>query len=184
MSMIDKQSGLYIVKSDNKYGVLDSNGNVIIHLEYEKIGLDTSKFPNNSISNKYLLYETVIPVYQNKKWGFFNTKGEIIIPVEFDEVGCTKGASNGSKVNNVLIIPSYKLIVVGKMNEDSKSMKYAVYNNLGEELIVCALDRVYSITSAGKETYYMEYMMENVGQPMDVEKYIKEMYYPENVTQD
>lgn len=169
INMIDKQSGLYIVKSGDKYGVLDNAGNIIVHLEYENIGLNTSKFSNNNISNKYLIYETLIPVYQNKKWGFFNTKGEIVIPVEFDEVGCTKG-TKGSKVNNVLIIPNYKLIVLGKLQDDEKTMKYSIYNNLGKRIVPYYLDTVYSITSAGKNIYYMEYEE----QAFDIEKYITE----------
>lgn len=180
INMIDKQSGLYIVKSGDKYGVLDNTGNIVIHLEYERIGLDTSKFPSNDINNKYLLYETLIPVYQNKKWGFFNTKGEIIIPVEFDQVGCTKGASNGSKVNNVLIIPSYKMIVLGKLGEDGRTVQYGVYNNIGERLIPIALKTVYSITNAGVDTYYMEYL----DKTLNVEEYVKEMYYPDSNTND
>lgn len=184
ISMIDKQSGLYIVKNGNKYGVLDNAGNIIIHLEYEKIGVDTSKFPSNNINNKYLLYESVIPVCQNNKWGLFNTKGENMVPVEFDEIGCTSGISGNSNANNLLIIPSYKLIVMGKNTEASSSKKqYAVYNNLGERLIPSRLDRVYSITSAGVDKYYMEFQ----GETLDIEQYIKRVYYPDSeqdTTQD
>lgn len=179
ISMIDKQIGLYIVKNGNKYGVLDNNGNIIIHLEYEKIGVDTSNFLRNNISNKFILYESVIPVYQNEKWGLFNTHGEIIVPVEFDKIGCVGGTSKNTNVNNVLIIPSYKAIILGKVTDDSnKTIKYAVYNNLGNELIKCALDTVYSITNGGIDKYYMEYK----GNTLDVEEYIKRVHYPESST--
>lgn len=77
--MIDKTTGLYIVKSGNKYGVLDNSGNIVIHLEYEKIGIDTTRFLKNNISNKYLLFENIIPVYQNQKWGLFDKTGKTIL---------------------------------------------------------------------------------------------------------
>lgn len=170
ISMIDKQSGLYIVKNGNKYGVLDSAGNIIIHLEYEKIGVDTSKFLSNNISNKYLLYGSLIPVCQNNKWGLFNLKGENIIPVEFDEIGCIRGKSGNTNVNNLMIIPSYKLIVMGKNIENKK--QYGIYNDLGERLIPCRLDTAYSITSAGIDKYYMEFE----GNTLDIEQYIKRVY--------
>lgn len=182
--MIDKESGLYIVKNGNRYGVLDNIGNIVIHLEYEKIGVDTSKFSSNNINNKYLLYGNVIPVYQNKKWGLFNTKGKVILPVEFDEIGSTSGSSENSNVNNVLIIPSYKAIVMGKVTDTSKVTKqYAVYNNEGKEFIPCRLDKVYSITSAGVDKYYMEFQ----GKTLDIEQYIKRVHFPNSdadTTQD
>lgn len=172
INMIDKQSGLYVVKSGTKYGVLGSSGNIIIHLEYEKIGIDATQFPSNNISNKYLLYETVIPVYQNKKWGLFNTAGDLIVPVEFDKIGCTEGASSTSNVNNLLLVPNYKAIILGKTFEEQEEKRtynqYGVYNNKGEQLIPCRLDRAYSVTNAGVDTFYMEYQ----GKTMDIEKYI------------
>lgn len=170
ISMIDKQAGLYIVKSGNKYGVLDNAGNIVIHLEYEKIGIDTTKFSNNNISNKYLIYGNVIPVYQNNKWGLFDISGKLVLPVEFDEIGCA-GSNNNSNMKNLLLIPSYKAIVMGKV-KDNNVKSYGIYNNEGKELIPCALQKAYSITSGGIETYYMEYK----GNTLDIEQYIKSRF--------
>lgn len=166
ISMIDKQTGLYIVKSGNKYGVLDNSGNIVIHLEYEKIGIDTAKFPSENISNKYLLYGNVIPVSQNNKWGLFSTNGKEILPVEFDEIGCSQN-NTGSNTKSLLLIPTYKSIVMGKIR-DNNVKNYGIYNNEGKELVACALTKVYSITKGGIETYHMEYQ----GNDMDVEAYI------------
>ena len=166
ISMIDKQTGLYIVKSGNKYGVLDNSGNIVIHLEYEKIGIDTAKFPSENISNKYLLYGNVIPVSQNNKWGLFSTNGKEILPVEFDEIGCSQ-SNTGSNTKSLLLIPTYKSIVMGKIR-DNNVKNYGIYNNEGKELVACALTKVYSITKGGIETYHMEYQ----GNDMDVEAYI------------
>ncbi len=173
INMIDKQNGLYLVKSDNKYGILGSNGEIIIHLEYDKIGVDSSKFPVDAIKNSYVLFENVIPVYQNKKWGFFDINGNNIIPLEFDELGYTNGASgslSGKAVNNLFIIPTYKAFVLGKVRD--KVTQYGIYNYLGEQLVPCRLTNAYSITSAGVNTYYMEY----VGKTYDIEKYIQTFF--------
>lgn len=167
ITMIDKQTGLYIVKNGNKYGVLDNSGNIVIHLEYEKIGIDTSRFSSENINNKYLLYESVIPVCQNNKWGLFNTSGKIIVPVEFDEIGCSQSNTN-SNMKNILLVPTYKAIVMGKVKDDNVK-NYGIYDNEGKELVACALTKVYSITSGGVETYYMEYR----GNTLDIEQYIK-----------
>ncbi len=172
ISMIDKQTGLYIVKNGNKYGVLDNSGNIVIHSEYEKIGIDTSNFPNDSINNKYLLYGSVIPVSQNNKWGLFNTSGKLIVPIEFDEIGCKQSNTNAN-MKNILLVPTYKAIVMGKV-KDNNVRNYGIYDNQGRTLIPCALTKVYSITSGGVETYYMEYQ----GNTLDINAYIKD-HFPE-----
>ena len=123
--MIDKQTGLYIVKNGNKYGVLDNSGNIVIHSEYEKIGIDTSNFPNDSINNK---------------WGLFNTSGKLIVPIEFDEIGCKQSNTNAN-MKNILLVPTYKAIVMGKV-KDNNVRNYGIYDNQGRTLIPCALTKV------------------------------------------
>lgn len=173
VSLIDKQNGLYLVKNNNKYGILGNTGEIIIHLEYDQIGVDTTRFPADTIKNKYVLFENAIPVYQNKKWGLFDIKGNNILPIEFDEIGYTKGSTgslSGKVVNNLLVIPNYKAIVLGKKKE--KETQYGVYSNEGKELIPCALTNAYSVISAGVSTYYMEYQ----GNTLDIEKYIQRVH--------
>lgn len=178
ISMIDKNNGLYVVKNNNRYGVLGNTGNIVIHLEYEQIGVGVSAFPNNNITNKYVLFENAIPVYQNKKWGMFDVKGNLILPLEYDVIGYSSGAIgnlSGKVVNNLLIIPSYKAIVFGKDftiqdgNNTRKVKRYGIYDNKGNELIVPALDNAYFVVNAGINTYYMEYL----GQTLNIEDYLE-----------
>ena len=173
INMMDKNLGLYAVRRNNKYGVIDNTGNIVIHLEYEQVGVTSSQFVNNGISNKYVLFENAIPVCQNKKWGMFDISGRMIMPLEWDYMGYT-GGEKDKTVNNALIIPNYKAIVVGKEKEiDSKKTKeYAIYDYKGEQIIPCRLSNVYFITNAGVNTYYMEYE----GHTLDVEKYIEAQY--------
>ena len=51
--------------------------------------------------------------------------------------------------NNVLLIPEYEVIVVGK-NE-----KYGMVNSLGEEVVPTVLDSVYSQTASGVDRYFI-----------------------------
>ena len=181
ISMIDKKNGLYLVQDNSKVGVLGNTGNIIIHLEYDEIGADPSKFPSNNITNKYVLFENAIPVRQDKYWGLFDIKGNIIVPLEFDQLGYTGGskALNDKSVNNILVIPNYKAIVLGKEmeitgenNSVTKEKKYAIYNNVGKELVPCAVDNAYSVINSGVNTYYMQYK----GQTLDIEKYIERVH--------
>ncbi len=171
IDMLDKNNGLYLVKNNNKYGVLGNTGNIVIHLEYDQIGVDTTKFPNDTIKNKYLLFENAIPVYQNKKWGLFDKTGKMILPVEYDQIGYVASSNNSNRnVNNLLIIPNCKAIVLGKTYD--KITQYGIYNYLGEQLVPCRLDSAYSITNAGVDTYYMEYQ----GQTLEIESYIQRVH--------
>lgn len=178
ISMIDKNNGLYIVKNNNRYGVLGSTGNIVIHLEYEKIGVDVSKFPNNNITNKYVLFENAIPVCQNKKWGMFDVKGNLILPLDYDAIGYSAGAIgnlSGKVVNNLLIVPTYKAIVFGKDfeiqegNSTKKVKYYGIYDYIGNELVKPVLDNAYFVINAGVNTYYME----NVGNTINIEEYLQ-----------
>lgn len=181
ISMVDKKNRLYVVEDNNKFGVLGNEGNIIIHLEYDTIGADTSKFPSNNITNKYVLFENAIPVCQDEKWGLFDITGKIIVPLEFDMLGYTGGSKglNDKSVNNILVIPNYKAIVLGKEmeitgenNNVTRENKYAIYNNVGKELVPCAVDNAYSVVNAGVNTYYMQYQ----GKTLDIEKYIERVH--------
>ena len=149
IKQISKELNYYLVNSNNKYGVINQNGNIVIYLEYDKIGIDESRFSTNGIDNPYILFDNCIPVSQNNKWGIFDINGRQILPVEYDEIGCVTGTQSNRMSNNVIIIPQYEAIVVGKEN------KYGIINSLGKVYIQPLLDSVYSVTTAGQDKYYM-----------------------------
>ena len=84
IKVIDSDLGLYLVKSNDKYGIINSQEDLIIHIEYDKIGIDTTLYPTDNITNSYILYGTYIPVMQNGKWGLFNIQGQKILEAEYD----------------------------------------------------------------------------------------------------
>ena len=149
ISQIDKNLNLYLVSNNKKYGVVNQTGNIIIFLEYDKIGVDLTQFRNNDIKNGCLLFDNCIPVQRDKKWGFFDKTGKQIVPVEYDGIGCILSTGSGSSQNNILVIPEYEAIVV------QKDKSYGLIDSLGKELIPCRLDLFYSITNSGQNEYYM-----------------------------
>ena len=148
---IDKASGLYLVKKDNKYGIVDEQTNYIIHMECDEIGIDTTKFTNNSIENQYILFDNAIPVRQGQKWGLYNKEGQIILSIEYDSIGCNENSSQKKTTNSIVVIPEYEAIIVGK------DKAFGIVDKDGKQLIPCVLTTVYSTTTGGVEQYYMEY---------------------------
>ena len=79
IELMDSDSGLYVVKKDDKYGVIDVRGNIKIYIENDEIGMDVSKFSQNNIKNKYIFAENLIPVRNDKYWGLYDTKGNQVV---------------------------------------------------------------------------------------------------------
>lgn len=173
IKQIDKNLNLYLVKNNNKYGVINHNGNIVIYLEYDQIGIDTTQFASNNIKNQYLLFDNCIAVQRNKKWGFYDKTGKQIVPLQYDELGCILGTQANKSNNNLIVIPEYEAIVVGVQKENG-NVQYGLINSLGKELIPCVLDTVYSVTSSGQDSYWMEQTRNNRNVRRDVIEWLQE----------
>lgn len=170
IKVLDDDLGLYIVKYNNKYGVIDENDKQIIYWEYDSIGLDTKSFENEKNSNKYLLFGNAIPVKINSKWGLFDIKGNQILQCEYDSFGCIATTLIKDKVvNNVLVIPECESIVV------CKDKKYGIVNKDGKVLVQTLLNSVYSTTTAGVNTYYMNFEHNGENIEYEVLWYLEQM---------
>ena len=134
-------------KTNVKYGIVDRQNNTILNCEYQQIGLDISKYTNNGLNNKYVIYDKLIPVKKDNLWGFVNTNGSVVIDLKFTNIGCAE--SNSS--SNVLIIPEINGIVVKKDNN------YGIISNTGKVIIRNVLTRVYKEQENNKDNYYMIY---------------------------
>lgn len=177
---ISQELSYYLVTNNKKQGIINQNGNPVIFLEYDKIGIDETKFATNGIDNPYILFEKCIPVQRDKKWGLYDINGKQVIPVVYDEIGCTAGTKTGVSSNNALIIPDYEAIIFGKEG------KYAIFGSNGETYVQPILDSVYSITTSGKEKYYMTFTMpvEENGKTVDKQvTYEVEQYFQEHIVQ-
>ncbi len=174
------------INNNKKYGVINQNGNIVIYLEYDKIGVDEKNFFANGLNSPYILFDNVIPVQQNKKWGLFDINGKQIIPVEYDQMGYIGGTSSNKSSNNVLIIPQYEAIVLGK------EKKYKIVSSLGEEYVPLILDSVYSITTSGQDKYYMTFTrkveedgkMVDKTETYDVDEYFEKIVKPSTTQEE
>lgn len=169
IKIMDNQNGLYLVKQNNLYGVIDTKGKTIISPEYKQIGIDISKFTQNGIENQYVLLNKIIPVKNNQDlWGMFDIKGQLVKDFIFTGIGCS--SSNLSKIANAypaVVIPSYQVIIV------EKDKHYNIITTSGEELIpTYVLETIYlkTNTETGENTFYMAY--NNNEKVMSVEEWL------------
>lgn len=151
IKQISKELNYYLVCNNERYGVINHNGNTVIHLEYDKIGIDESRFNSNGLDNPYIFFDNCIPVQQADKWGMFDVDGNMILPLEYDEMGCLLGTQASEIGNNVIVIPQYEAIVVGQEE------KYCIINSTGDQYVPMILDSVYSQTVSGEVKYYMTF---------------------------
>lgn len=151
IKILDNELRLYYVRNGEMSGVLDKNGKRVVYLEYEKIGLDISKFPRNNITNNMLLFDNCIPVMKNGKWGLFDKNGNQILDTVYDSIGYIAGTKKDSAENNLAVIPEIEGIVV------CKDEKYGIVNSRGKFVAPCSFDKIYSITNLGADTYYLTY---------------------------
>ena len=66
-------------------------------------------------------------------------------------MGCIIGTQTDVIGSNVLVIPQYEAIVIGRNG------KYTIINSLGEEYVPLILDSVFSQRVSGEDKYYMTY---------------------------
>lgn len=152
---LDKNLGLYLVTSNNKKGVVNKNGKIIVYQDYDQIGLPDT-INDSNITNKYILFDNCIPVKRNNLWGLLDINGNQILPIEYDGIGCKADTSKESRYSDVIIIPEIEGIVVEKdeVNGNSKIKKYGVIKPDGSGFINIVIDSIYSITNQGETTYY------------------------------
>ena len=167
LELIDNDTGLYLAKRDNKYGVLDSNGNTKVYIEYDQIGIDNTQFSQNNIKNKYLLDNGMIPVRKDKLWGAFDKNGKQVLNFDYDSFGYI--ATNNKDAINLLLIPDYNVLVV------CKNKKYGLVNSNGQIVAQPVLDDAYMTVNSGKKYYYMTYN----DNKMDITEYL-DQYAPTN----
>ena len=141
---MDSNLGLYIVSTNQKHGVVNKDGRIIIYPEYDVIGIDDVA-SYNTIKNQYILLDNYIPASKNKKWGWFNTTGKLIAPIGYAGLGCKNSYTTEITGDPVLTIPDYNAIVVRfndkndktetNTNNPEESEKYLILNATGRRTI-------------------------------------------------
>ncbi len=164
--LIDRDAELWLVKDEDYYGILDKDGNIILHREFDKIGINPEIFPNDSINNGVILLDNAIPVMRNGKWGLFNKKGEYILAFDYDEIGYVTAreqtsTSTGNKKtqetatiqesykNNLLLIEDINGIIV------KRGARYGVVTAKGTILIEPTYSKITTELQNGQLQYYL-----------------------------
>jgi hypothetical protein len=182
----DAKKQLYEVTKNGKYGLLNRDGEVVIHTEYDQLGLQSNNSSDldsvyNTLDNNLILFDECIPVKQNAKYGLFDREGNEVAKTVYDGIGYFVSTSSSSSSSNssselteivgessVIIIPETTGIKGVVLNQNGK---YGIYDVAAGRLIVPTVcSRIYSITKSGITTYYMEYN----GMQLEVSSYMKD----------
>lgn len=161
-----------MVTSNQKQGVINQNGKIIVYQDYEQIGLDSTYTGDTNVTNRYLLYGNCIPVESNKKWGLFDKNGNKLLACDYDAIGCSTTNSTDKNTNGIVLIPALNAIVVAKDTtlNNAKVRKYGLVDSSGQAITQLSLDNAYATTVEGTTTYYMTYQ----SQAIDIVNYILE----------
>lgn len=159
IKVIDNEENLYLVLSNDKYGVLDKNGSVLLYIQYDYIGIkNVENFPNDNIKNPYVIRDSAIPVCQNGKWGFFDLSGNQLLPIRFATLGCVVSTSKNQLYKNVLLIPETEGaegVVVGNVNS-SNVTTYGIASLQRKNLLTpVTFSKIYRDVSNGESAFYM-----------------------------
>ena len=148
IELMDSDAGLYVASNDEKYGVIDVKGNIIIYIENDEVGMDISPFAQNNIKNKYILAGNLIPVRKDELWGLYDLKGNQVVDFTYDSFGYI--ARSNRDALNLLVIPDYEVLVA------CKDEKYTLLNSVGQQLFVGPVaDDIYMTISGGQRHYYI-----------------------------
>lgn len=129
----------FIVSSDNKYGIITRNGNIVIDLRLDEIKI---------INYNPLLYSIKL----NNKYGIINGEGKVVTNIEYDKIGFLETSSTIEPTLLIKNINNQNGLVV------CKNGKYGVIDlETGTTIINCELEKIYSETNLkGQKKYYIE----------------------------
>lgn len=176
ISILSDELGLYLVENNKKYGVLDRQGEIIIHDEYDSIGLPESiitgyDFPADA--SKYLLFNNTIVVEKSGKYGLYNLEGDLTLDTSYYGFGYNASLDSEAAKNSDSLI-TIELNDVELSNGDKKDVqaivvqyerdgiiRYGIYDAISEKLIIpCGCERIYKTISLGETKYLLEFQGE------------------------
>ena len=152
---IDNDFKYFLIKDKEKYGIINSDGKIILYPLFEQIGIDEDLYTN--IESKYIIDNKYIPVKQNGKWGLYSIEGKKLINPQFQDIGCTVAQSGDS----VAVIPNIKDNIDGIvfLYNKEKSL-YGIYNAENGSKIAISLGEVFKKSENNEEIYYMNYVID------------------------
>lgn len=177
IQILSDELGLYLVEKDEQYGVLDKDGEVVVHCEYDSVGIPEdvlTEFEFSAGSNKYVLFDDTIIVDAGGKYGIYDTDGTQTLATAFAGLGFVVDDDTKSEVKNAekaFTIELDDLELSDGTTRDVKAIvlqqeidggiKYGLYDSVSKKLILqCYFDRIYGVTSRGNTEYYYEFQGE------------------------
>ncbi len=98
IASLDELNKLYLVEKNEKFGVVNHEGDTIVYAEYDSIGIENKEeFSGEEIRNFNLLFEECIPVNDNGKVGIIDIEGTERLKCVYDSLGYV--ANTTSKEN-------------------------------------------------------------------------------------
>lgn len=146
---IDKNFEYFVVKDKNKFGMINSKGNIILNPIFDDMGVNENLY--NDIQNKYIINDKYIPVKQDGVWGLYNIESIKLIEPKYADIGCSINQSG----DGVIIVPNIKNNedgVVFKYNGDKNL--YGIYNISNGNTIAISLVEVFKKTEDNELHYY------------------------------
>ena len=167
---IDEDLELYVVKTNNKYGIIKISGDkvdTVLQPEYEQIGLDDIY---ENMDNKYIIKgnKKYIPVKIDEKWGIVTADGSRAINTQYNGIGCTSGNAGNPVIILQSLVNGADVFVCQKMKDpdpnDTKSQGtkyYKLVNAESQQEIGYDASEIYSKYEEGddgdnKTVYYMK----------------------------
>lgn len=153
LSILDEIEQLYLVEKDNKYGVVNRNGEIVIHVDYDEIGLSNiDDFELDTLRNKNLLFDKCIVVELDGAFGLYDITGKELLKPVYESFGYL---SDVSGEDSIILLPE-EVGVEGIVIEFNDL--YGIYDINSEQVIIPAVySKIYSVTKAGQTNYYVEF---------------------------
>lgn len=154
---------LYVVRLNNLFGIVDTDGRTILNIQYQEIGIsDLMGDPN--VSNRFLFYDHYIPVKSDNVYSFYDTSGNRLLAGEtFSGIGCvyTRDSNEQAETTSrsVILVPDLHAIVVSKQItflENNKRVTKTLYGLVGDTSVSYngSVDEMNSITDISIEKIY------------------------------
>lgn len=147
----------FLVKQDGKYGIINSEGNTVIPVTFDEIGVKEEEYTD--LTCRYILENKYVPVKLDGKWGLYNIDGKKLIEPQYEEVGCNLAQSGDS----VVIIPNIREGVTGIVFLYNRAKAfYGLYNADTGERIAVSLTEVFKKVENGEENYYINHIIDRI----------------------
>lgn len=159
IELLDAEKKLYIVEKNDKYGVINSEGNDIIPTEYDQIGLTSvSSYKSQGEKDKYLIHGECIPVMRNGSYGLYSTDGTLLASTRFSAIGCEKPneiIKNTSAMPTLTIPLSDNVTgIVFAMKNAAGTTVYGIITTNGTVVLNAYYTAIYYMQRNGNITYY------------------------------